>query len=154
MITITVPSTAHQNNFPWLDDKFVGYQELFPDWEDAYEILCDICKLSHSLVVKLIQRYEHTAYVVIFGLSAELGGLLLTTEKIPKQHAEKIQQIITQLERDYSQGIERFIGKSMSEHLLYNINQMLKALEYSIIASGGRELVKELKFRLGVSFLN
>jgi len=122
--------------FHWIDDPFVPYLELFPEWGEGYLIVTNFCN-NFSFEIEV--EGPSLAFIVhppIF---------LLDEVK------DRFNEIYGGCFKDYFK-LDKFLGAKCI-NLDKEIDYEIKKREVSILHSGGRIFKEELKFRMGISFL-
>ena len=119
--------------------KFKPCHEIFPYWDDCENILTDwICRCGWWKITKIL-------YGMGYDISLDLPHIAI----VPGEMA----LIINGLTIDYipTHELMPLLNTSMSRELDYKIKTIIANREKYIISIGGRPVLKELGFRLGVN---
>lgn len=140
----------------WIDNKFVSAVELFPEWITAPLVLEDFCDqtqdwdiLPHPFNPSLL--YSGLVYPLV--VDEETGMTVPMYETFPSEDKVKVMAILDKLQLDYAPKFEQNILNKMTPYTREQMLQRIKRRELTVVRQGGRTILREMRFRLGVGFL-
>ena len=154
----TPPNPFAQENLSFIKNSFVPCSNLFPNWEEARELLEDLCSKANHIIVK--HKMPQPNINISLGIpfvedNADKGMVSIKISVIktyPKEHRDKIVEILESVCKDYSPLIylKKYLFEPADELLVNNIKSTIDQFEHYIISEGGRSLEDEMKFRFGI----
>jgi len=141
------------NELVW--SHFIPVNKLFPRWVTASIILREFCEKTGDWAV--LQDDVDICRINI-GLTFPLvrdelsGRLVPMFETFPLEDRERVFDICHMVMSCYTPTLEEMIGQKVNDFTVARIRDMIKEHECRIIAEGGRDVMKELKFRLGLEW--
>lgn len=137
---ITVKITPQEESIHIEKRDFVPCGELFPKWEldECRSILTSFCERTGSWEITC------TWSTVEINLKYPLTYF-------PRVTAKKVEIILNQLQNDYIPNLDRFLDLGITSYIKGVVLDAIRDHEQRIINCGGRSVLDELKFRLGVS---
>ncbi len=152
---ISVKITKQKTIINHCQKEFRSCREIFPLWITSFPILEDWHKKIGNLDCLFNIRSNTGGIGFILPLVEDLitGELIDQIETFPEEERTKVRSILMETAYCYlPDNTKKYIGRRMDEQLRYEIKTNLKNTENEILNLGGRTPLKELKFRLGLSW--
>ena len=154
-LNIVLPPTQDKPDFTpsWINNTFIPCELMFPEWIMARTFLTDFCNRTKYFGIsgKECDIQISLDYPLVKDeISEELVSVVLF---VPPEDREKVMGICNQLHQDYiPTEIYDFIFERNTEMLRYSILNKIKSCEQYLMSYRCRDVLSELKFRLGVLF--
>jgi len=140
----------------FIDNKYIPCEKIFPCWITCRIILTDFC---HNTKRWKIEKELLSLHILSISLEYPMMKDEISGKQVPQvlsfplEDREKVIKICNKLHKDYCpQSIEKYIGTLLNSDTIWRIKNEIYGREQSIIYYGGRNVLDELKFRLGVLF--
>jgi len=146
---INIAIQENQKPIDFIDNKFIPAEELFPNWASAESILEEFVNLTDEL-------YVSPGTTVCIGLEFPVvigirGIVVSMYETFPLEYREIVKNILYKLIDDYIPNLDSMLYEKVNDYNKYIIKNKIRQREQYIISCGGRDIMEELKFRLGIS---
>ena len=137
----------------WSKRPFVPCRILFPRWKTAEPMLEEFCNKTKGWIIeegaKLGMIELHLDWPKV--RDEATGKEVYMQNTFPDEEKPLFGYILWTTLADYSyEATEPFIGEVINERLRIDILQALYAKERDIMEAGGKSVIDELRFRLGV----
>jgi hypothetical protein len=134
----------HTREFPFLKREFMPASKLFPSWLEAERVLSMMCDHSRGFQVRS-DRLKRD-FAVSLGIRKE------DFDEIPTRYRGTVERTIDAVVMDYCPDLREFAytGTKKDQRLLTSLTNAFVYKERAIIEAGGRFILDELRFRLGL----
>ena len=151
-------SCHHENLKPdlldkdFIDNKYIPCEELFPGWMTAGIILKDFCAKVKEWGISGNENNLNISLEYPWVRDELSGEMVPQILFFPEEDIDRVISIIDRLQFDYNPNIDDCLYKINNEWIKNEILNRIKNYECNIIELGGRPILEELKFRLGIYF--
>lgn len=134
----------------WIDKSFTSVRELFPQWLTADIMLLEFIKKTTDW--NIVRKYSDVSIGLGFPFVNDgfTGDLVPMIHTFPPEDRHQVVGICLQLMRDYTPNMEKYYLMNATDAATHQMLSDIRSWEQQIISYGGRSVLDELAFRLGV----
>ena len=129
---------------------FFSCTDLFPKWIAAKVALIDFCRRTSYWCVSS-EKSSLNLSLGFPNVTDELTGVVRPMVfTFPPEERSKVIGIMDKLLNDYTPNLDKFLCEVLTKNVLQHIRAELQTYESYVVMSGGRLILDEMAYRLGI----
>ena len=131
----------------WMRVPFKCVEEIFPEWAGARKIVTEFCDACVGIDIGVDRRDPRSIYASFLWQA----GYSLPVELVPQDDGDLLCSIAERVLAQRTPNLRNYYLTQMRVDTFYAIRNEFLQFDNQIISLGGRSLLEDLRFKLGIS---